>query len=131
MQKEDNIGCFEVKEINLQKGLPGQLNVYTKDLQPVIDPIVDEYILAVKNVLEITPPELSGDIYENGILLTGAGAQLANLDKRLAQAINCKVSVAENCEQCVAIGTGKVFDLAAKGLLESGFRDVTPGISKK
>lgn len=131
MPTDENNRCFEVKGINLHKGLPGKLNVYTKDLQPVIDPIVDEYILAVKNVLEITPPELSGDIYENGILLTGAGAQLANLDNRLSQALKCKVSVAENCQQCVAIGTGKVFDLAAKGLLESGFRDVTPGISKK
>ncbi|MBR2027775.1 MAG: rod shape-determining protein [Oscillospiraceae bacterium] len=131
MPTEENNRCFEVKGINLFKGLPGKLNVYTKDIQPIIDPIVDEYIMAVKNVLEITPPELSGDIYENGILLTGAGARLANLDKRLEQALSCKVSVAENCEQCVAIGTGKAFDLALKGKLESGFRDVTPGISKK
>ena len=128
---EENNRCYEVKGINLYKGLPGKLNVYTKDLQPVIDPIVDEYIIAVKNVLEITPPELSGDIYENGILLTGAGAQLVNLDKRLEQALSCKVTVAENCQQCVAIGTGKAFELALKGKLESGFRDVTPGISKK
>ena len=128
---EENNRCFEVKGVNLYKGLPGKLNVYTKDIQSVIDPIVDEYIIAVKNVLEITPPELSGDIYENGVLLTGAGARLTNLDKKLEQALNCKVSVAENCEQCVAIGTGKAFDLALKGKLESGFRDVTPGISKK
>lgn len=128
---EENNRYFEVKGINLYKGLPGKLNVCTADLQPIIDPIVDEYILAVKNVLEITPPELSGDIYENGVLLTGAGAQLTNLDKKLEQALNCKVSVAENCQQCVAIGTGKAFDLALKGKLESGFRDVTPGISKK
>jgi len=128
---DENNRCFEVKGINLHKGLPGKLNVYTKDLQPIIDPIVDEYIVAVKNVLEITPPELSGDIYENGVLLTGAGAQLANLDKKLHQALGCKVSVAENCQQCVAVGTGKAFELALKGKLESGFRDVTPGISKK
>ncbi|MBQ6929974.1 MAG: rod shape-determining protein [Oscillospiraceae bacterium] len=131
MPTDENNRCFEVKGINLHKGLPGKLNVYTKDLQPIIDPIVDEYIVAVKNVLEITPPELSGDIYENGVLLTGAGAQLANLDKKLQQALGCKVSVAENCQQCVAVGTGKAFELALKGKLESGFRDVTPGISKK
>ena len=131
MPTDENNRCFEVKGINLHKGLPGKLNVYTKDLQPIIDPIVDEYIVAVKNVLEITPPELSGDIYENGVLLTGAGAQLANLDIKLQQALGCKVSVAENCQQCVAVGTGKAFELALKGKLESGFRDVTPGISKK
>ncbi len=131
MPTEDNNRCFEVKGINMAKGLPGKLNIYTKDIQSVIDPIVDEYIVAVKNVLEITPPELSGDIYENGILLTGAGAKLANLDKRLEEALKCKVSVAENCEQCVAIGTGKAFELALQGRLESGFRDVTPGIGKR
>ncbi|MBE6894299.1 MAG: rod shape-determining protein [Ruminococcaceae bacterium] len=131
LPSDENNRCFEIKGINLAKGLPGKLKVYTKDLQPVIDPIVDEYIIAIKNVLEITPPELSGDIFENGILLTGAGARLANLDKRLEQALKCKVYVAENCEQCVAIGTGKAFELATKGKLESGFRDVTPGLGKK
>ena len=99
------------------------------DLKPVIDPVIEEYVIAVKNVLEITPPELSGDIYENGILLTGAGAKLANLDKYFQNHLKCKVFVAENCEQCVAIGTGKVF--ALEGKLESGFRDVTPGLSRK
>ena len=129
MPSDENNRSFEIKGINLAKGLPGKLNIYTKDLQSVIDPIVDEYIIAIKNVLEITPPELSGDIYENGVLLTGAGARLSNLDKRLEKSLNCKVVVAENCEQCVAIGTGKAFSL--EGKLESGFRDVTPGISKK
>ena len=126
---EENNRYFEVKGINLMRGLPGKLNVSTFDLQSVIDPILEEYVIAVKNVLEITPPELSGDIYENGILLTGAGAKLANLDKYFEEYLKCKVVVAENCEQCVAIGTGRAFEL--EGKLESGFRDVTPGLSKK
>lgn len=126
---EENNRTFEVKGINLLKGLPGKLTVSTMDLKPVIDPVIEEYVIAVKNVLEITPPELSGDIYENGILLTGAGAKLANLDKYFQNHLKCKVFVAENCEQCVAIGTGKVF--ALEGKLESGFRDVTPGLSRK
>ena len=129
MPTEENNRYFEVKGINLLRGLPGKLNVSTFDLQPVITPVLEEYVAAVKNVLEITPPELSGDIYENGILLTGAGAKIANLDRYFEQYIKCKVVVAENCEQCVAIGTGKAF--ALEGRLESGFRDVTPGLSKK
>lgn len=129
MPAEENNRYFEVKGINLLRGLPGKLNVSTFDLQPVITPVLEEYVAAVKNVLEITPPELSGDIYENGILLTGAGAKIANLDRYFEQYIKCKVVVAENCEQCVAIGTGKAF--ALEGRLESGFRDVTPGLSKK
>ena len=123
---EENNRTYEVKGINLLRGLPGKLVVSTKDLEPVITPIVEEYIQAVKTVLEVTPPELSGDIYRNGILLTGAGAKLRNLDKRLESALGSKVVVAENCEQCVAIGTGKAF--ALEGKLESGFRDVTPGM---
>ncbi len=123
---DENNRTYEVKGINLHKGLPGKLVVSTKDLEPVIMPIVDEYIRAIKNVLEITPPELSGDIYENGILLTGAGAKLKNFDKCLEKAVGSKVIVAENCEECVAVGTGKSF--ALEGKLESGFRDVTPGI---
>ena len=126
---EENNRTFEVKGINLLKGLPGKLTVSTFDLQPVITPVLEEYVTAVKNVLEITPPELSGDIYENGILLTGAGAKIANLDKYFEQYLKCKVVVAENCEECVARGTGKSFEL--EGRLESGFRDVTPGLSKK
>ncbi|MBQ6896180.1 MAG: rod shape-determining protein [Oscillospiraceae bacterium] len=129
MPTEENNRYFEVKGINLLRGLPGKLNVSTFDLQPVITPVLEEYVAAVKNVLEITPPELSGDIYENGILLTGAGAKIANLDRYFEQYLKCKVVVAENCEQCVAIGTGKAF--ALEGRLESGFRDVTPGLSKK
>ena len=126
MPSEENNRTFEVKGINLMKGLPGKLVVSTLDLEPVITPIVDEYIHAVKSVLEVTPPELSGDIYRNGVLLTGAGAKLSNLDKCLEKALGSKVVVAENCEQCVAIGTGKSF--ALEGKLESGFRDVTPGM---
>ena len=129
MPTEENNRYFEVKGINLLRGLPGKLNVSTFDLQPVITPVLEEYVAVVKNVLEITPPELSGDIYENGILLTGAGAKIANLDRYFEQYLKCKVVVAENCEQCVAIGTGKAF--ALEGRLESGFRDVTPGLSKK
>ena len=123
---DENNRTYEVKGINLAKGLPGKLLVSTKDIEPVITPIVEEYIHAVKSVLEVTPPELSGDIYRNGVLLTGAGAKLTNLDKCLENALGSKVVVAENCEQCVAIGTGKSF--ALEGKLESGFRDVTPGM---
>lgn len=125
---EENSVSYEVRGIDLLKGLPAKLIVTTMDIKPVIDPIVEEYIIAIKNVLEVTPPELSGDIYENGILLTGAGAKLKNLDKCLEKAVDSKVLIAEDCEECVAKGTGKSFEL--EGKLESGFRDVTPGLSR-
>ena len=110
------------------KGLPGTLEITTQDIYPVIEPIIAEILAAVKQVLEVTPPELSGDIYENGVMLTGAGAKIKNLDKYLESHLTTKVTLANEPEKCVAIGTGRSFEL--EGKLESGFRDVTPGFSR-
>ncbi|MEG2082333.1 MAG: rod shape-determining protein [Oscillospiraceae bacterium] len=119
---------YSVKGINMIKGLPGTLEITTDDLNGVIQPVIGEFLQAIKGVLEVTPPELSGDIYENGVILTGAGSKLKNLDVFLESNLGSKVVVAEDCEYCVAIGTGRSFSL--EGKLESGFRDVTPGLSK-
>lgn len=125
--EEENV-VYKVKGINLLKGLPGTLEISTMDIYPIIEPIISEILTAVKQVLEVTPPELSGDIFENGVMLTGAGAKIRNLDKYLESNLTTKVQLAENPEMCVAIGTGKSFEL--EGQLESGFRDVTPGLSR-
>lgn len=119
---------YKIKGINLAKGLPGTLEITSKDLSEVVNPIISEILNAVKRVLEVTPPELSGDIYENGVMLTGAGAKIKNLDKYLSENLNIKVQLAQEPEKCVAIGTGLSF--ALEGKLESGFRDVTPGFDK-
>lgn len=119
---------YSIKGINMLKGLPGTIEITTDDLTCIIEPVIQEFLQAIKGVLEVTPPELSGDIYQNGVILTGAGAKLKNLDVFLEKNLGSRVVVAENCEYCVAIGTGRSFSL--EGKLESGFRDVTPGISK-
>ena len=124
---EENV-VFKVKGINLLKGLPGTLEISTKDIYPVIEPIIAEILTTVKQVLEVTPPELSGDLFENGIILTGAGAKIKNLDKYLQSHLTTRVFLADEPEKCVAKGTGKAFEL--EGKLETGFRDVTPGFSK-
>ncbi len=125
--EEENV-VYKAKGINLLKGLPGTLEISTMDIYPIIEPIISEILTAVKQVLEITPPELSGDIFENGVMLTGAGAKIKNLDKYLQSNLTTAVRLADNPEMCVAIGTGKSFEL--EGQLESGFRDVTPGLSR-
>lgn len=125
---QETIQKYAVKGVNLLKGLPGIIEITTEDLFPIIQPIIQEILQAIKGVLEVTPPELSGDIYANGVIMTGAGAKLKNLDKFLELNLGSRVVVAENCECCVAIGTGRSFSL--EGKLESGFRDVTPGITK-
>lgn len=77
---EENV-VYTVKGLNLQKGLPGKIEISTEDIYPIIEPLIEEILSSVKRVLEVTPPELSGDIYENGVLLTGAGSKIKNLDK--------------------------------------------------
>jgi rod shape-determining protein MreB and related proteins len=65
---------------------------------------------AVKNTLEKTPPELAADIMDRGIVLTGGGALLRNLDKVISEETKMPVLIAENPLDCVAIGTGKALD---------------------
>ena len=77
-------------------------------------------------MLERTPPELAGDIFTDGVILTGGGSLLRGLDEYLAQKLKVRVRVAEDPVNCVALGTGRSLDLADK--LESGFRNATPGL---
>ena len=65
---------------------------------------------AVHNVLERTPPELAADISNSGIIITGGGALLYGIDKRIEERTGIKVIVAEDPKSCVAIGTGKALD---------------------
>lgn len=69
---------------------------------------------AVHNVLEITPPELAADISNSGIIITGGGALLYGIDKRIEDRTAIKVVVAEDPKSCVAVGTGKSLDILEK-----------------
>ncbi len=126
---DGEVNTFEVKGIDLVKRLPKRLELNTTQIFPIIQPIIEDMLSAIKQVLEITPPELSGDIFDNGIILTGAGAKIKNLDKYLSEHLGIKVALANESENCVALGTGKSFDF--EGELESGFRNVTPGLYNK
>ena len=71
---------------------------------------IDRIVEAVRQSLERTPPELASDILDRGIVLTGGGALLKGLDKRLRQETNLPVNVAEDPLTCVVRGTGKVIE---------------------
>lgn len=114
----------EAKGRNLLTGLPQKFLITTKDLYEPIMNGVELIKEAIHGVLERTPPELAGDIYMEGIVLTGGGALLAGLAEYLSGALNVAVAVSENAQNCVAVGAGKSF--ALEGQLESGFRDATP-----
>ncbi|MBQ2301688.1 MAG: rod shape-determining protein, partial [Oscillospiraceae bacterium] len=107
----DDDRTFEVKGRNLLTGLPGRVTLHWQELSDIFYDLADQLASAIQKVFEKTPPELSGDVKTNGILLTGGGAKLHGLDKYLSKRFNLKCEVAENPEECVAIGTGESFNL--------------------
>lgn len=101
---------IEVRGRNLAEGVPRSITVTSDEItQAIADPL-SNIVSAVKSALEQTPPELSSDIAERGIVLTGGGALLRNLDKLLAQETGLPVMVAEDPLTCVTRGGGKVLE---------------------
>ncbi len=113
---------MEVKGRNLLKGLPEKITVTQKALFPVIHEHAMTIVNAVKNVLEVTPPELVGDIYKNGIVLTGGGSLLKGFAQLLEEEVHVRVVVADEPQNCVAIGAGQAFrylDVLNQGFLDA------------
>lgn len=114
-----NIGCaypfeevkfMEIKGRNLLTGLPMNVEVSSTDMLEALKEPVQLIIEAVHEVLERTPPELSSDISNRGIIMTGGGALLHGLDKLIEVTTGITTKVADNPVECVAIGTGKSLD---------------------
>ncbi len=100
--------ALEVKGRNLAQGIPGALTISDAEVREAISDGIDRIMITIREALENTPPELSGDICDRGIVLTGGGAYLRNLDKRIRDEAGVPVTMAENPLQCVVLGTGKV-----------------------
>jgi rod shape-determining protein MreB and related proteins len=96
----------EVKGRDLMNGVPREVVVSQRQIAESMAEPVSQIVEAVKVALENTPPELAADIVDKGIVLTGGGAMLANMDTVLRQATGLPVSVAEDPLLCVALGTG-------------------------
>lgn len=109
--EDDEVLEVEVRGRSVAEGVPTSVTINsTEILEAISDPLAD-IVAAVKVALEETPPELSADIAERGIILTGGGALLRNLDKLLAQETGLPVLVAEDPLTCVSRGGGKVLSL--------------------
>ena len=108
-----------VKGRNLTTGLPCSLEISRSMLYDCVMKEVDQIVTAVKEVIEKTPPELVGDIYTNGITLTGGGSLLHGMDRLLEKQTKIHTVLAEDPVNCVAIGTGKSFQYLDK--LVDGF----------
>ncbi|MDA9093444.1 rod shape-determining protein [Methylophilaceae bacterium] len=95
---------------NLAEGLPRKLNISSNEILEAISEPLHTIVGAVKTALEQTPPELGSDIAENGMVLTGGGALLKNLDRLLQEETGIPVIIAEDPLTCVARGCGKTLD---------------------
>ncbi len=100
----------EIRGRDLITGLPKTIVVTTKEIRKAIEEPISAIVDAVKYTLDNTPPELSADIMEQGIVLTGGGALLNGLDKRLNEETGMPIVVANNPLQCVALGSGQCLE---------------------
>lgn len=98
---------MEVRGRNLVTGLPETITITEHEIANALKESMDRIVDAVKVTLEKTPPELSADVMNRGIVLTGGGAMLKNIDKLISEETKIPVFIAENPLECVAIGTGK------------------------
>jgi rod shape-determining protein MreB and related proteins len=101
---------FDVRGRDLVSGLPKTITVTSNEAFNALEEAVESVITAVKEVLERTPPELSADILNQGIVMTGGGSLLWGLDVRISSETGLPVQIAEDAISCVALGTGKVLD---------------------
>ena len=99
---------MEIKGRDLIEGVPKTLTVQDAEIREALSEGVDTIVNAIRVALERTPPELSADISDRGIVLTGGGALLKNLDKRIREETGLPVSIADDPLACVVLGTGKM-----------------------
>jgi rod shape-determining protein MreB len=112
---------MEIKGRDLVEGVPKTITISDEEIREALVEPVATIIEAVRVALEQTPPELSADIVDRGIVLTGGGALLKNLDKRLREETGLPVSIADDPLTSVVMGTGQVlsdFNLLRKVSLD-------------
>ncbi|KGT38602.1 MreB/Mrl family cell shape determining protein [Bacillus coagulans] len=101
---------MDIRGRDMVSGLPRTITIKSAEIEKALRESVSIIVHATKNVLEKTPPELSADIIDRGVILTGGGALLHGIDQLLAEEIKVPVLVAENPMSSVAIGTGVMLE---------------------
>ena len=119
MKKEIGTACppddgngseIYVKGRDLITGLPKEISISQRQVSEALAEPVSQIIDTIKRALEQTPPELAADIVERGIMLTGGGSLLSNLDKVLRRSTSLPVTIAEDPLLCVVMGTGRALE---------------------
>ena len=101
---------YVMKGRDIRSGTPREINLKEEDTAAALKPTLDIMMNGIKTALENTPPELSADLVDMGLILTGGGALLKNIDKRLSKETGLPVHSADDPLACVAVGTGKALD---------------------
>jgi rod shape-determining protein MreB len=101
---------MEVRGRDLVRGLPGTATVTDSEIRDALSPCVASIVDAIRIALERTPPELSADISDRGVVLTGGGALLKNLDTRISKETGLPVLIADEPLLSVVVGAGKMLD---------------------
>jgi rod shape-determining protein MreB len=99
---------MEIKGRHLIEGMPKTITITDEEIREALAETVNEIVNAVRVALERTPPELSADIVDRGMVLTGGGALLKNLDKRLREETGLPIAIAEDPLSSVVLGAGKM-----------------------
>ena len=105
-----NNNTYAVKGRDLRSGTPKEVNITEEDTAEALNGILKEMVNGIKDALENTPPELSADLVDMGLTLTGGGALLKNIDKRFSKETGLPVYIAADPLACVAIGKGKALE---------------------
>ena len=111
IRDEDEVKTMDVHGHNLAEGAPRTFELNSRHVLEAIEQPLDGIVGEVKSVLEQCPPELAADIFERGMVLTGGGALLQNLDILLSEATGVPVIVADEPLTCVARGGGQALDM--------------------
>lgn len=101
---------MQIKGRDLTKGVPVVVSMTQKEIAEAIREPVGQILLAVRSALESTPPEIAADIIETGIIMTGGGSLLKDIDTALAAETGLPVSIADNPLICVALGAGRALE---------------------
>jgi rod shape-determining protein MreB len=101
---------FLMKGRDIRTGTPKEISLTEEDACEALMPILNQMLSTIKEALENTPPELSADLVDMGLVLTGGGALLKNIDKLISKDTGLPVTIADNPLECVALGTGKALE---------------------
>ncbi|RMC39843.1 rod shape-determining protein [Lactobacillus sp. ESL0236] len=107
VEKAETIDSINIRGRDLVTGLPKSVDVKAVDVAKAIQDVVQDIIVAIKETLEQTSPEIAADVIDHGIVLTGGGALLKNLPDVISEATKVPVFIAQDPLDCVAIGTGE------------------------